>query len=65
MTVLAFAHATARAAARLFARIKSALLRVAAVIAEARIHKARLEAEAFQRRYRLRSKNDDDLPVIL
>jgi hypothetical protein len=69
MTVLTLANATARSAvnvaARTYARIKSALLWFAGVIAEARIHKARLEAETFRNRYRLRTKNDDDLPVIL
>jgi hypothetical protein len=69
MTALALANATAHAladlAAKIYARIRLALLRFAAVIAEARIHKARLEAEAFRNRYRLRSKSDDDLPVVL
>ena len=69
MTTRALANATAHAAAhvatKIYNRTKSVLLRFAAVIAEARIHKARLEAEAFQHRYRLRSKSDDDLPIIL
>jgi hypothetical protein len=34
------------------------------MIAEERIHKARLEAEMFRNRCRLRTKTDDDLPAI-
>jgi hypothetical protein len=34
------------------------------VLAEVRLHKARLEAEVYRNRYRLRTKNDDDLPVV-
>jgi hypothetical protein len=72
MTALAFASATthgavrraAKAAGKVLARIRSAFLRLAALIAEARIHKARLEAELYLNRYRLRTKTDDDLPVI-
>jgi hypothetical protein len=69
MTSLSIANASAHAAvnviARIFRRIRSGFARFAAVMAEARIHRARLEAEAFEHRYRLRSKSDDDLPVIL
>jgi hypothetical protein len=72
MTALAFASATthgavrraAKVAGKVLARVRSALLRFAALIAEARIHKARLEAELYLNRYRLRTKTDDDLPVI-
>jgi hypothetical protein len=35
-----------------------------AAIAEARIHKARLEAAVYRNRYRLRTKTDDDLPIV-
>ncbi len=59
------ATATTRAAVKAVVRIRSAVLGFAAMIAEARIHKARLEAETFHNRYRLRTKTDDDLPVIL
>ena len=61
----ALATATTRAAVKAVIRIRSAFLGFAAIIAEARIHKARLEAETFHNRYRLRTKTDDDLPVIL
>jgi hypothetical protein len=69
MPALAFANASAHAVvnsvATPFRRIRSAFRRFAAVNAEARIHKARLEAELYRNRYRLRTKADDDLPVIL
>ena len=61
----ALATATTRAVIKAVVRIRSAVLGFSAMIAEARIHKARLEAETFQNRYRLRTKTDDDLPVIL
>jgi len=69
MTALALlnvsTHAAVHVAARLVRRVRSAFARCAAILAEARIHRARLEAEAYLHRYRLRSKSDDDLPVIL
>jgi hypothetical protein len=33
-------------------------------IAEARMHKAAIEAELYRSRYRHSSKNDDDLPIV-
>jgi hypothetical protein len=33
-------------------------------IAEARLHKALLEAELYRNRYTHTSKNDEDLPVV-
>jgi hypothetical protein len=69
MPTLAIANASAHAVAnivdRLFGRIRSAFARYAAIDAEARIHKARLEAEVYRNQYRLRTKIDDDLPVII
>jgi hypothetical protein len=56
------AHATARA--KIYVRTKSLFLLFAAVIAEACIHKARLEAEVYRNRCRLRTKSDDDLPIV-
>lgn len=47
----------ARGAARLFAHAVQAL-------AEARMHGAMIEAELYHGRYRLFSKNDDDLPIV-
>jgi hypothetical protein len=49
----------------MFSRIRSAFAWYARANAEARIHKARLEAEMYRNRYRLRTKSDDDLPVII
>ena len=34
------------------------------IIAEARLQRAMLEVELYRNRYRLSSKNDDDLPVV-
>ena len=69
MTALALANASAHAAAnvvaRLLSRIGSGIAWLARVHAQARIHKARREAEMFRNRYRLRTENDDDLPVII
>jgi hypothetical protein len=69
MTIIAFATAIARAAARggttSFARVKAAFWSIAAVIAAARIHRARREAEFYRDRYRAETKDDDDIPVII
>ena len=69
MTALALAnatiHATLKVVARIFSPIRSAIVWFLRVNAEARIHRARLESEMYLHRYRLRSKSDDDLPVIL
>ena len=53
-----------RIALRAYARIRRLILRWRGVIAEVRIHRARLEAELYRNRYRLRTKNDDDLPIM-
>jgi hypothetical protein len=65
MTALALAHVTTNVAGKMLSRIGSALAWLARIHAEARIHKARREAEMFRNRYRLRTDNDDDLPVII
>ena len=48
------------------AAVKSARLFMYAVdaIAEARMQRAKIEAELYRNRYRHSSKNDDDLPVV-
>ena len=33
-------------------------------IAEARLHRAMIEADLYRKRYKHSSKNDDDLPVV-
>lgn len=38
--------------------------RLVAAIAGVRIHEARLEAEIYRNRYRLRTKHDDDLAIM-
>jgi len=69
MTALAIAnasaHAAVEAATRLSRRIRSGFAGYAAIVAEARIHSARLDAEKQIDRRRLRSKMDDDLTVII
>jgi len=69
VTTIALANAPTRVfikvVARMFRPIRSAFVRYAAILAEARIHRARLEAEMHGNRYRLRTKIDDDLPVII
>ena len=40
------------------------LLHVVEVLAEARMHKAAIEAELYLNRYKHSSKNDDDLPIV-
>jgi hypothetical protein len=37
---------------------------VAQVHAEARMQRAKLEVELYRNRYKLSSKNDDDLPIV-
>jgi hypothetical protein len=44
--------------------IRYALVRFAAINAEARMHQARLETELHRNRYRLRTKTDDALPTV-
>ena len=40
------------------------LMHVVEVIAEARMHRAAIEAELYLNRYKHSSKNDDDLPIV-
>jgi hypothetical protein len=40
------------------------LMHIVEVIAEARMHKAAIEAELYLNRYKHSSKNDDDLPIV-
>jgi hypothetical protein len=39
-------------------------MHVAEVFAEARMHKAAIEADLYLNRYKHSSKNDDDLPIV-
>jgi hypothetical protein len=39
-------------------------VQAAQAIAEARQHKAAIEAELYRNRYKHSSKNDDDLPIV-
>ena len=58
------ANAARSATAKIFRRGRHLLLRFAASNAETRIHRARLEAEVHLKYYPLRTKNDDDLPIV-
>jgi hypothetical protein len=40
------------------------LIYIVEVIAEARMHKAAIEAELYLNHYKHSSKNDDDLPIV-
>jgi hypothetical protein len=40
------------------------LMHFVEITAEARMHKAAIEAELYRNRYRHSSKNDDDLPIV-
>lgn len=48
------------------ALVKSArlLVRASEIFAEARLHRAMIEAELYRSRYIHTSKNDDDLPIV-
>jgi hypothetical protein len=52
------------AVARTLARAASLMSDLQRSVAQARAHRARVEAELFHGRYHLSSKNDDDLPLV-
>lgn len=54
----------ARIARKAYAAVRLLVLRYRVAIADVRIHRARLEVELYRNRYRLRTKNDDDLPIM-
>jgi hypothetical protein len=49
---------------RLLAAIGHRCIALFEAIAEARMHRAMIEAELYLKRYKHSSKNDDDLPVL-
>lgn len=49
---------------KMFAAAGRLCLNIFDAIAEARAHKAMIEAELYLNRYRHTSKNDDDLPIV-
>jgi len=49
---------------KMFAAIGRRCIDVIEAIAEARTHRAMIEAELYLKRYKHSSKNDDDLPVL-
>jgi hypothetical protein len=59
-----FMHAVGTHIARALARGLHLLSCLHETIIEVRTQRAILEAELFHGRYRLSSKNDDDLPIV-
>jgi hypothetical protein len=49
---------------RMFVAIGRRSMALFEAIAEARMHRAMIEAELYRKRYKHSSKNDDDLPVL-
>lgn len=49
---------------RMLATVGHRCVDVIEAIAEARMHRAMIEAELYLKRYKDASKNDDDLPVL-
>jgi len=49
---------------RVFVAFGRRCIDVFEAIAEARMHRAMIEAELYLKRYKHSSKNDDDLPVL-
>jgi hypothetical protein len=62
--MIAFADECSRLASRSAARALGLASRLRDVIADVREIRRKLEAELFHNRYRLVSKNDDDLPIV-
>jgi hypothetical protein len=62
--MIAFADECWRLASRTVARALGLVSRLRDVIADVREIRRKLEAELFHNRYRLVSKNDDDLPIV-
>ena len=59
-----FIHAAGTHIAGAFARAFHLLVRLHETIIEVRTQRAIIETELFRGRYRLSSKNDDDLPIV-
>lgn len=51
-------------AGRLFAAVQRSFARFSYGLAQGRIHRAAIERELYQGRYRHSSKCDDDLPIV-
>ena len=59
-----FMHAVGTNIARAFTRGLYLLSRLHETIIEVRTQRGIIETELFRGRYRLSSKNDDDLPIV-
>ena len=53
-----------RPASRTIAKARGLVSRLRDVVADVRESRRKLEADLFHNRYRLVSKNDDDLPIV-
>ena len=62
--MIAFADGCWRLVSRTVAKALGLVSRLRDVIADVRENRRKLEAELFHDRYRLISKNDDDLPIV-
>jgi len=60
----AFSRVIGAVVGKIAGGLRNRASQLVAGFAEARIHRARLEAELYRYRCRLRSKSDDDLPII-
>jgi hypothetical protein len=58
------AHMLRTIGSQTVATVRHALTHVRQSIAESRLNKVQLESELYRGCYRLRSKTDDDLPII-
>jgi hypothetical protein len=62
--MVTFAHAARLIAGEAATRVLRLVSHLRDALVEAHQVRARLEAELFRGRYRLSSKNDDDLPIV-
>jgi hypothetical protein len=62
--MLTLVHMISLAIASTLMKAVSLLSSVQRSMAQARAHRARVEADLFHGRYHLSSKNDDDLPLV-
>jgi hypothetical protein len=49
---------------KVIAGVGRLIVLLAQAYAEARMHQAKLEVELYRNRFKLSSKNDDDLPIV-
>jgi hypothetical protein len=64
MQMVDFVHASERLVGRAAAGALDLVSHMRKAITEVREQRRKLEAELFRNRYRISSKNDDDLPIV-